>query len=795
MSAPSFHYRYRRVVFALFIFTTPLVIWGANQALQNNVNQVEDWLPASFEETKQLRWFANEFGGDDLIMISWKGCTFDDPRVPRYAAELRKPVKFAGEQALSPFREVVTGAESLDRLTEPPLEFSPQAAKARLTGWALGTDGETSCVLAKLTPEGWQHRHAVVDHLYEIAGRVPELSSSDIHVAGAVLDSVAIDRASNDGLMLLSNASFGLCLLLMCFLLRSLWLAVVVFVNAIFCQQMSLALVHFSGIQMDSILLIVPILVYVLVVSAGVHVVNYYRDAVCDSGLEGAPLRALSDAMVPCSLATLTTGLGLSSLVVSSIVPVQKFGVSSCLAVFLGTTVLFLLLPTLLLRFPPRRLPRQWRATTSKLHGGWSWLLGAVLRLKYAILAGALLLTVVGLYGVFQLRASVRIHDMFLPASRVLQDYEWLEDRVGPLIPFEIVLRLPKLADDHDGVTMCDRVELIGRVHHAAMKVEGIGSAVSAWNFCPDMHLARGGIRQMARRTMIKRKLLANRESLQEMALLRHSPQEELWRVSGRAYAGMDLDYTKVLAELKTTVDRVVNAANQQGTPVTAVYCGGVPLVAKAQNQMIQDLINSFLVAFAFVAGIMVSLMISLSVNDLKQAESWGVRAAIVTRGSLAGAVAMLPNILPCVAVLGAMGLARQKLDIGSTMTASAALGIAVDDTIHFITWFRRALAQGKNRTEAVRHAYEKCGAAMLQTTCICGIGLLVYSLSPFVPIARFSWVMFAMLSSAIVADLVVLPAILLSPLGSTFKRHRYFANTSHLPLALMNSTAGARGR
>jgi predicted RND superfamily exporter protein len=364
---------------------------------------------------------------------------------------------------------------------------------------------------------------------------------------------------------------------------------------------------------------------------------------------------------------------------------------------------------------------------------------------------------------------------MFLPESRLLTDYDWLEDRVGPLVPFEIILRLPKQEDGNVKPSMLLRMQLVDRVHHAVLKVDGIGAAVSAWNFCPPMKGLYGrGARQIARRSVFEKNLIKNRASFQEMALLRENASEELWRVTGRAYAGMGLDYTKVLNELRAAVDPMLNAANQQGFgEVTAIYCGGVPLVQKAQDQMMKDLIKSFVVAFTFIAVMMIVLMIGLSLNDLRQAGSMTTRAAILLRSTSAGAIAMLPNILPCVAVLGAMGLAHLKIEIGSMMTASVALGIAVDDTLHFITWFRRALGAGSSRREAVRHAYDKCGAAMAQTSCICGFGLLVYSLSPFVPIARFSWVMFAMLSSALVADLIVLPAILLSPLGATFEPQR----------------------
>jgi predicted RND superfamily exporter protein len=106
-------------------------------------------------------------------------------------------------------------------------------------------------------------------------------------------------------------------------------------------------------------------------------------------------------------------------------------------------------------------------------------------------------------------------------------------------------------------------------------------------------------------------------------------------------------------------------------------------------------------------------------------------------------------------------------------MTATAAMGIAVDDTLHYLTWYRRGLSGGKSRHEAVLFAYERCGTAMIQTTLICGFGLVVFALSPFGPIMHFALMMFSMLFAAILGDLIVLPALLLTPLGRVFDRRR----------------------
>ncbi|MCP4247567.1 MAG: MMPL family transporter, partial [bacterium] len=102
-------------------------------------------------------------------------------------------------------------------------------------------------------------------------------------------------------------------------------------------------------------------------------------------------------------------------------------------------------------------------------------------------------------------------------------------------------------------------------------------------------------------------------------------------------------------------------------------------------------------------------------------------------------------------------------------MTASVALGVAVDDTIHFLTWFRRGLDQGRDRKGAVMLAYERCGTAMSQTTLIGGLGLSVFAFSTFTPTQRFGVLMLALLTAALIGDLIFLPAILSGPIGRFF--------------------------
>jgi predicted RND superfamily exporter protein len=104
-------------------------------------------------------------------------------------------------------------------------------------------------------------------------------------------------------------------------------------------------------------------------------------------------------------------------------------------------------------------------------------------------------------------------------------------------------------------------------------------------------------------------------------------------------------------------------------------------------------------------------------------------------------------------------------------MTASVAMGVCVDDTVHFANWFRRGLRAGLPRRQAVLMAFENSAGAIYQSTAIVALGLVTFAISSFVPTRRFGVLMFTLLSCGLVADLVLTPVILAGPLGRFFTR------------------------
>jgi len=103
-------------------------------------------------------------------------------------------------------------------------------------------------------------------------------------------------------------------------------------------------------------------------------------------------------------------------------------------------------------------------------------------------------------------------------------------------------------------------------------------------------------------------------------------------------------------------------------------------------------------------------------------------------------------------------------------MAASIALGVAVDDTIHYLTWFRDDLVKGSTRKVAILAAYRRCGTPTLQAALINGLGLSVFAVSTFTPTREFGLLMLTIMLTGGVAELIMTPALLAGPLGLVFR-------------------------
>ena len=119
-----FFERYSKFILGVAVLLLPVLAYGAMMAAGTNRNDVKDWLPATFDETKDYHWFQKQFENETQVLISWPGATLDDPRVEEFA-RLVDPRRSAPDGPIdtSLFTTVLTGPEVVERLTQPPVNL------------------------------------------------------------------------------------------------------------------------------------------------------------------------------------------------------------------------------------------------------------------------------------------------------------------------------------------------------------------------------------------------------------------------------------------------------------------------------------------------------------------------------------------------------------------------------------------------------------------------------------------------------------------------------------------------
>ncbi|MFM8708406.1 MAG: hypothetical protein ACKOHK_10075 [Planctomycetia bacterium] len=134
---------------------------------------------------------------------------------------------------------------------------------------------------------------------------------------------------------------------------------------------------------------------------------------------------------------------------------------------------------------------------------------------------------------------------------------------------------------------------------------------------------------------------------------------------------------------------------------------------------------------------------------------------AVSFRSPLVAAVALVPNALPIFVVLGLVGWAGERINMGTAMIAAVSMGLSVDSSIHYLASFRRRLATGHSTAAALEAAHQTAGRAMIFSTLALVVGFLALTTSGFIPTVSFGALSCLTLTGGLFGNLVVLPVLL----------------------------------
>ena len=731
------HAKWPLIAFAVCF---PLVAAAATAVTARFRNEITSWAAPESLQAQEYAAFRRSFGpGEHVLLMFRQDETANTETAPRPAKPLRLLSDRLKSSAAKHWFKRVTHSDDIRRYLSNDLRLSPSQVQQRTSHLMVDAEGQIDSLLFELTDAARQDRKqafAFVNKQLSSVGVDPD----QIRFAGLGHDLYILDQEGLTSPFKMVPWIMLLAFSLTFFFLKDLPLAIFVNVFGTFTGCLSFTLIYLSGVPLNAILWPSPTLIMLLSISGSLHLLAYYRSAieVGSGSLAHRHRDAINQMMTtgakPIVLCAITTALGMASLMLSSTQPVRQFGIFGSLSVISSCGLLLVLLPAWLTISPPLRLlQRESTSRPSSTKRDWSRLTSFTIRRRAPIIVLLLSVMLVGGAAVPEIKTGGNLRNFFPSGHRILQDSEAIESHLGPLSSIEVLLRFQNSDERND----LHRLRLIASVAEQMVKETTIASVLSVSTFAPRLTHHKRGLKVV----VDKQKIRKLKPKWQAAGLVHIDPDDstETWRLSAR-YSGLSVvDVPELAAQLKSLVQTRYDADPFDSETLQVSATGEFVLFDFVDRQFSRDLLLTYSTAFLLISLVILAIVRS-------------IRIALVCT---------LPNLFPALVVLGGAGLLERPLDVASLMTASLVLGIAVDDTLHFVIRWRADVSRGIDRNQALGNAITHVGSAMVQTSVICGFSMFLYAFCGFLPTVRFGILLSAMLLAALIGDLLLLPALL----------------------------------
>ncbi|MFV0445364.1 MAG: efflux RND transporter permease subunit [Planctomycetaceae bacterium] len=713
---------------------------------ETNIEDFFPWLPDDTPARHHYVEFLEQFGADDVLIVSWEGCRLDDPRIGQLrAALLSEESRWV--------REVNAAAEVIGQLTSPPQKLSRSEAIERIKNILVGPDGATTCLFVQLTAAGMRDRRHSVSRVIAQAEQAVSIPADDLRLGGHPYVGYYSAEQTRNSIIWLSIPVALISTVLAWICLHRRRLMVLVLMCGGLAALTSLAMVPWAGYRVNGLLSALPSLIYVITTSGVIHVVNYSLALRRKDREEGRTTTTLEHAVqvrrrafLACLLSSASTALGTLSLVWSDFPAIREFGAFGTAGVLLSFAIQLGLLPLLLgWVFPDDASTVHAAAFQSSFARVFEWLL----RWRVVVIAVFLLTSAALAWPLFRLEGRFTLDRMFRPQSEFVRNINWLEQNVGAIDATEVLVTFRPAPKNR----FFRRAVRIQSLEAALAKAPGVASTFSTVTFLPTM----GDTDNLANLYLARIALERHRDQFLGRGHLVQTEGAETWRITLRSKLFGGLPREELMRGVRSAVASVVESRRSMDDRVDVddpeiVYTGSSEIFYETQHDVLIDFGQSLLLAYVLILALM-----TLALRSLR-----------------AGLLSMLPNVVPCLTVFGLLGWIDRGIDIGMTVAGCIALGIAVDNTAHMLLLYRRHLAESPSRDQPAREAalrltYNHSATAVFQTSVICGLSMLPYILSAMLYLSRFGMLMSALMGAAMLCDLLLTPALVATRAGRAF--------------------------
>ena len=495
-----------------------------------------------------------------------------------------------------------------------------------------------------------------------------------------------------------------------------------------------------------------------------IHLIVRYRELLVKN--PQAPNRQLVlDTVLlklkPCVYAILTTIAGFGSLLFCNILPVITFGWMMIAGLIVSLIITFLLFPSVLILLPKETPPnkKDWRFSLTSILARFTESHGIL------IVGISCLVFICSIIGISKLEVENSFIDYFHKTTEIYKGMKVIDKSLGGTIPLDVIVEfdeseaLPAPAesasvdndddfDEFDEFDDLDEAETQDKYWFTAEKMKRIKAVHVYLDNLPET----GKVLSMATLLSIAEKLNDGKslDSL-ELALLYSETPDKFKTLLVKPYISVEhnqarfwvrvMDSEKTLRRNDLLRKISMDLTGLMGLDAEQVHLSGLLVL---YNNMLQSLFGSQILTLG-ITVLVLSAMFLVLFRSLKIA-----------------LIAMLPNVMSVAVVLGVMGWLNIPLDMMTITIAAIGIGIAVDDTIHYIHRFKNEFQKDRNYLKTMHRCHGSIGHAMYYTSVTIIIGFSILAVSNFIPSVYFGLLTGLAMLIAILAALTLLPQLLI---------------------------------
>jgi len=595
----------------------------------------------------------------------------------------------------------------------------------------LSKDGKTTMIFARLEPEANEGNDISAEVLKDVHAIIdPEAQRTGYKYwlnGGPPMTQAFVDIAGKDAITF-TPLVFLSSMILLFMLFRRVSGALVPMAVVLFTFLSVLAVQTLLGYKLNNFTANIPVFIVAIGIADAVHIYSIWLMAKID-GLENkeAVLHSVKKNFLPIFLTSLTTTVGFATLAISKVVPVATLGIATASGAILAFIISMVWMPAVLLLLKKPIKKDITKREKKRITGYGAFI---VKNDKKIILLGSLIVAIVGI-GLAFVKVDSNTIRYFSPEVEIRKSSEFTMNNLTGSMSYSLVIDSGKA----EGIKSPAFLTTIEKFYtdYKLMFPKDVRNISSLLDTIKRYNKILDG----------KEEVPKTRNHVAQYLLLYSSGLAEGMEITDQ----MDFDQRKLRVTVLTNIVdtskdmKMINFAKEwwQKTPYSMNLTGQTAMYAYMQKDITDTLIYSLSLTI-----LIVSLMMLFIFKRLKIL--W---------------ILLLPNLLPVILVIGVMGWLGLTIDMGVAIAGAIIIGVAVDDTIHFLVKYFDARKRGLSMEDTFDEVLHYAGRAILFTTVVLSLSFSMFVFSTFTPNQNFGVVTATALVIALVIDLIYLPALL----------------------------------